>query len=339
MNSKQTNTITVHAPAALPLAIAKVDCGDDGGISERVGVLGVALQHPTIELTVQPRTTATATGPRADIAAQYLTQLYKAWPTTPPTAVEIEVAIPAGMGLGSEAMIGLSAGRGLAKLSTLGREADDVPLAEVADETAKLTRALQLGPQYGLDMWSAAGGGLLLVDANAPADMMPGRLRHAAIAHEQDRDAWGFVIVEPRISSAIADETDGDRLATVLQCADLLDTASGRLVDDVLWPAVANDDLASFGQGLTALQALNRAALTKMGIVPPQTDRAADILAVMREHGAVACGQSASGLALYALVRGAQATIDMRVALRRVVTHTSGYMRATIVDNVGVRVI
>jgi len=114
-----------------------------------------------------------------------------------------------------------------------------------------------------------------------------------------------------------------DRMAALLQSKAELDGASGRLLDEVLWPAVEQDNLDKFGAGLMELQAMNRAALetTQPDVVPQLSAKDEEILAVMAESGAVAWGQSPTGLGLY------------------VMGYTSGHTLATITHGDGLRAV
>jgi predicted sugar kinase len=70
--------------------------------------------------------------------------------------VAIELTVPRAMGLGSAPMLGLSLARALAW-------ANDLP----HDDTAALARAVGLGPEQALALWSYARGGVLLVEGEA----------------------------------------------------------------------------------------------------------------------------------------------------------------------------
>jgi predicted sugar kinase len=110
---------------------------------------------------------------------------------------------------------------------------------------------------------------------------------------------------------------------------------SGRLVNETLWPAVENDDFETFGQALQSLHQMNLAALARAGT--PANLSAGDqaILKLMQDNGAVAWGQSLTGVCLYGLVKGAKASQVLRKKLLDHVGFFGGTVMATITDNRG----
>jgi predicted sugar kinase len=187
-----------------------------------------------------------------------------------------------------------------------------------------------------------------------------GVVRRQEIAHP-DKEAWAFVFFFPRVPPSL--ESDRLRVPSgcLLAAAPHLSSESGRLVTEKLWPAVENDDIAAFGQSLMALQQMNREALAAAGTPHQLNDeglsRAAPreapgpiprlplgrgardqaILALMRDHGAFAWGQSLTGLGLFGLVKGAAASVELRTKLRHQVGFFAGRIMATITDNSGAR--
>ena len=122
-----------------------------------------------------------------------------------------------------------------------------------------------------------------------------------------------------------------------MRAAPHLSPETGRLVDEALWPALERDDMEAFGLALDALQDLNREALEQAGTPSLTLPDTADVLDVLRQNGAAAWGQSATGLARFALIRGAQPSIDLRRALGRHLGYESGTIMASICDNSGAR--
>ncbi len=61
------------------------------------------------------------------------------------------------------------------------------------------------------------------------------------------------------------------------------------------------------------------------------------VLGLMRDSGAVACGQMLTGLGSFALVRGAQASRELTTRLQHHVGYFGGTVLATIIDNQGAR--
>jgi beta-RFAP synthase len=308
--------IEIGAPASLPLGLVQVD--------KKSCLLGLTLQHPPVQLSVQAYAGFKVTGARADIAHLYAKRFLEHYRLKRQVEVEIELAIPAFVGLGSEAILGLSVARALSHLN--GEKV----------ETEVLAQALKLGPQHALEVWGFDQGGLLLARTDSPAGQVPELVRRQEIAHP-DKEAWAFVLHFPRVPAGTSERLETERLEALLQAAPHLSSESGHLVTDKLWPAVENDDLRGFAEALTRLQQLNEDALVAAGVSHSLGPDEQAVLSVMRENGALVCGQSATGMALYGLVKGSSATVALRHKLRDHVGHHGGIAMATIADNDGGR--
>lgn len=312
--------IEIGIPAILPLTLLKIRKNG----SESIGLLGATLQHPPIQIRAQAASQLSITGPRADVASAYAQQLLETMQPTTSVEVQIEHAIPAFMGLGSESMLSLGILHALNHIN--GRDAISI------SEAAQL---LKMETTAALPLWGYHHGGLLLLDL---ADHSAAPLRRAE-PDTSEKNAWGFVLVLPRVNAGVAENMELNRQSDLLAGG----LSIGRGVDeayvDTLWNAVEMDDLSAFGQALTALQTQNQAAFGRSARLPMTDEKAPAVLQIMQEQGAVAWGQSLTGYALYALTRGARATINLRKALRPLVTHKYGQMLATVMDHQGFRLV
>ena len=102
-----------------------------------------------------------------------------------------------------------------------------------------------------------------------------------------------------------------------------------------IFQAVDVDDITTFGQSLKQLHNLNQAALIEAGVPLNQSPEAEAILAIMRNNGAIMCGQTLTGIGLFGLIEGAQASVDLRKKLRDHLGYFGGTVLATITDNRG----
>jgi predicted sugar kinase len=288
--------------------------------------LGITLQHPPVTIDARPAPALTITGARADLAYAQALRVQQHLSLRLAAELEIEYAIPRGMGLSSEAMLGLTVARTLAVLAEHPAAADSAALAEAAGLT----------PSDSLARWGFESGGFLLTGAEAAPGMWPTRLRRYELAHADDR-SWAWVQHLPQPPDGASPGLEAEQAAALLRAAPLLSPETGRLVDEALWPALEHDDMEAFGATLNALQDLNRQALEQAGTVPALLADTAGVLDVLRDNGAAAWGQSATGLARFALIRGAQPSIDLRRALGRHLSYESGTIMASICDNTGAR--
>jgi beta-ribofuranosylaminobenzene 5'-phosphate synthase len=306
--------IEVGSPCSLPLGLIRTQ-------DNRACLLGVTLQHPPTDVFAEASTQFSVTGPLAHKGYAYA-QRFLAYHHLPQQAnIEIELAIPDMLGLGAETMLSLSIARALAWVHGLP-----------TDDAQALARAAGLGPQHALNVWGFQQGGLLLVDAqqlNTP-------LRRQPIAHT-DQSAWGFVLLLPRVPPETPETLEADHLQRLLDAAPRVSAATERLLAEDLWPALEQDDLLAFARALMTLQPLNQQALTEAGMALPFTQDEQAVLDLFRDRGALAWGRGLTGMALYGLVKGASASVEIRHHLSELVGPYGGWVMATITDNVGAR--
>ena len=292
--------INLTSPCCLLLGLA-----DIGGAAHQ---LGLALSYPPVQLAAQPSSLLLITGGRADLAYGQAERFLAAHGLPPQGEIEIELAVPSHMGLGSAGMLGLSVARALAELHGLPAE------------LAALAQALGLRPEQALERQAFAQGGLLLV---APDGSLA--RRHAFAPADDERD-WIWVLVLPRVRPGIPNTLEDDRRAALRAAARHLSAESGALLAGELWPAAERDDIAAFGQALEQFQQLNYDALRLSGQPHALSADETRALNIMRAGGAVACGRAIGGMALYALVRGGPASRT----LRRALTDDLGYFGGTV---------
>ena len=122
-----------------------------------------------------------------------------------------------------------------------------------------------------------------------------------------------------------------------MNSAEYLSPESGRLCDEDIRAGADDDDLPRFARGLMSLQALNQQALQRAGT--PTTLSAAEqaVLDLFRDNGALAWGRSPTGFALYGMVRGSAATVELKKKLMAHVGYFSGSTMASTIHNDGAR--
>ncbi len=302
--------LNLSSPACLLLGLADID-----GATHQ---LGLALSYPPVQLTARPSGLLLITGGRADLAYQQAERFLAAHDRPLQGEIEIELAVPSHMGLGSAGMLGLSVARALAELHGLP-----------AGDPAALAEALGLRPEEALERQAFAQGGLLLV---APDGSLT--RRHAFAPDDDERD-WVWVLVLPRVRPGTSDTLEVDRRAALRAAARHLSAETGALLAGALWPAAEHGDIAAFGQALEQFQQLNYDALRLSGQPHALSADEARALNIMRAGGALACGRIIGGMGLYALVRGGPASRTLRRALTDDLGYFGGTVMASLAAPVG----
>jgi predicted sugar kinase len=310
--------IEIGAPACLPLGLVKLE---DGTLAR----LGVTLRHPAINLAARAGDALDVTGARADHVAASARRYLRHQALPEQAEIEIELAIPSQMGLGSDALMALSGAQAAAWVH--GQAFEDVPA---------VAAAAGVGPEHALEVQAYAQGGVLLVAAPRAEGGAPAVLRRQTLSHS-DAAAWAFVLYLPRVPAGAALPSEAERLTGLLRAASGLSRETGRLVDTALWPALAADDLEGFGRAWQDLQQHNAVALEAAGAALPLSDDERAILDIYAANGAAAWGRSPTGLALFALVRGASASVALRKQVVARVGIHGGTAMAAVVDNDGAR--
>src|SRR5215212_7942925 len=108
MSAMQTE---LTSPSCLLLGLAQLD--------GRICQLGITLQFPQIQLLARHSRALAISGARADLARKQAEHFFQHHHLPPQAEIEIELAIPQFMGLGSAAMLGLSVARALSTLHAL----------------------------------------------------------------------------------------------------------------------------------------------------------------------------------------------------------------------------
>lgn len=305
--------LTIAGPSVLPLALAHPTPGMPPA------TLGIALQHPPLDLTTIRRKRHSVTGARADFASMVADRYLASVSDSHPAEIEIELAVPLRQGLSSDAGLALATAAGLAWAN--GHDQTDL---------SALSTVAGLTPHQHLARLGFARGGLLLAGHDGQL------VWRTDITHEDARHDWVFVMVLQRPEAGIPDDVEQQR-------RDRLKSAGSRLADTVkplaaLRHAVAEDDLAGFAEALGVLTSASELALRDAGW-PPFSEREQGVFAVMGDNGAVATGRSLSGLALWGLIEGASPSQTLRKALRKHLGYYSGTIMASVCDNEGMRMV
>jgi predicted sugar kinase len=309
-------SIELATPSCLLLGLVRFD--------GQVYQLGITLEYPPIQLRARASAVLSITGGRADLARRQAERFTSPLPLSPQERepggeVEIELAIPQFMGLGSGAMLGLSVARALAALHGLPAE---VPA---------LAAAVGLDADEALELQAFAQGGLLLVDSAGAV-----RRRHEIPQHDEDAD-WVFVLVLPHVPAGTSETLETDLRQALGASAGHLSAKTGDMLARELWPALERDDIAAFAQALMAIQALNHTALVDAGRPLHLSVEEQAILDIMRDGGAQACGRAIAGLGLYGLIKGGGPSRALRRALTAHLGYFGGTVMATLCDNHGAK--
>ena len=310
--------IAVKAPACLPLGVTKLLRNDN----TMPCLLGLTITYPPVHLTAEVSQSLGCTGPRANVAYDDAAKVIERGQLSTNSEIEIELAIPLGMGLFSETILALSTATAVAWANNLAHKNATV-LADMLD----------LGTGDALGLAAFDRGGLLMVDLDArrPKDAVVERWE---IAHER-KDAWALVIFLPKMPEKAPRNLEARLKETATAAALEMDVNRETELNERLVNALASDDIDLFGSVITELQERSFKAMKVTGGGVWETEAGEVFFEVMRSNGAFAWGQSLTGLALWALLKGEVACIETQKALHPKVGYYSGRILSAITDNAG----
>lgn len=286
--------IELTSPCCLHLGLIRAD---DGALCE----LGLTLQHPPIQLSARPASHLSIVGPRADLAAAEAARLNLTG------EIEIELAIPANMGLSSDGM-----------------------LAAAMKRLKAVWQGAPLSFRMTLPERACHEGGLLLTNDDGLVQA------RAEMAHAAEEDDWVVVLVLPKEPDDSPETFEADQRLRLIAAAHHLPDLRADVA--ALFDAARRDDFDAFTQSLSQVHAANEAALAVSSHPITLTDQDRAILEFMRGHGAACAARTLTGLGLYGWVKGGPASRALRKALTQHLGYFGPLVMASICDNQGARV-
>jgi beta-ribofuranosylaminobenzene 5'-phosphate synthase len=274
----------VEAPARLHLGLIDMR----GDLGRRFGGLGAALESPSLLLEAQPSGRLSADGPESERVLYYARRFLDHHGIAGGASLRVHRTIPAHAGLGSGTQLALATARALATLfdracSTLG----------LAEATGRAQRSA-------IGAWVFEQGGFLLeggrrVTGDRPAPLL---LRRAMPAD------WRCIVAIPDVPQGLSGSAEEQAFRDLPPPPAELVGRIAHLILMVILPALVEEDLPTFGRGVTEVQRLVGETFR-----PVQGERfahpqVAALVEALLLEGAAGAGQSSWGPAVYGLVRG-----------------------------------
>jgi beta-ribofuranosylaminobenzene 5'-phosphate synthase len=285
--------VSVIAPARLHMGFIDLS----GALGRHFGSIGVALNEQATRLTVTGADRRSISGPSAARAEKCLTILCEAFGVPDTLEINIECAIPEHVGLGSGTQMSLAIGAALNAFYDLGLNVRDI------------AKVMVRGLRSGIGIGVFEQGGLVVDGGRGEHTITPPLLARMAIP-----EAWRFILVFDKRGQGL----HGLQEIQAFQELPLFPRREAEQLCYLLLmqalPAVAENDIAKFGEVITRLQ---RSVGEHFAAVQGGIYTSADVATAMQwlaEQGAVAVGQTSWGPTGFCMVNGADraaALIDM----------------------------
>src|SRR4051795_4433755 len=277
-------SVFLEAPARLHFGILDLR----GNLGRCFGGLGAAIPSPSLLLEGQLAGQISAEGPDGERAAEFAERFLRHQHLSGGVRLRVHRAIPSHSGLGSGTQLGLGVARVLAELH--GLSLDPVELA----------RSTGRGKRSAIGTWAFYGGGFIVEGGRRPG----GNRIAPLIARLPVPTHWRYVVAVPVAGRGLSGEDEARAFEQLPAPPEGDAERVAHLVLMQLLPSLIDDDLASFGEALSAIQRITGgwSATQQGGVFTPGPTE--ELIAAMVRCGAVGVGQSSWGPAAFGVAEG-----------------------------------
>jgi beta-ribofuranosylaminobenzene 5'-phosphate synthase len=230
-----SDSVTVRAPARLHLGFLDMN----GGLGRRFGSLGLAIDAYETRLTVTRAAKMRVDGVEAERAERVLAKLTRGIDGTKAYGVCVEQVIPAHVGLGSGTQLALALATALHHLE--GRSGD---LSQYVSLTER-------GARSGAGIGLFATGGFVVDGGRGHSTRLP-----PIVAHLPFPEDWRIILVIDPSKRGVSGAAEADAFAALPQFPAAHAGEICRRVLMQILPALAENDLGGFGEGISAVQTI-----------------------------------------------------------------------------------
>jgi beta-RFAP synthase len=280
----------VSVPARLHLGFLDLH----GGLGRRFGGIGLAIEGFATRLTIRPAAQMRIEGPESERVQKHADAINAYLGIKQSYRLSLEQAVPAHAGMGSGTAIALAVAAGVRALNALKSD----PQGDAA--------VLGRGARSGLGIAAFAGGGLAIDGGRGAASQAPPVIVRAFFPEE-----WRVLVVSDPRRQGLHGRAERDAFADLPPLS--AETAGHfcRLVLMQALPAMAENDLASFGAAIAEMQA-------RLGdyYAPMQGGRftsaaVGEVLTTLAREGAHGIGQSSWGPTGFAFAASERAANEL----------------------------
>jgi beta-RFAP synthase len=265
------------------------------------GGVGAAAPAPTLLVSAAPAEGLQVEGDEAARAEGFVRDFLAHHRLPARVHVRVHRALPAHAGLGSGTQLALAVGRALAEVYG------------VAADAPALARAVGRARRSAVGTWTFAGGGLVVEGGRRDEVDECGPL----LSRIFFPTTWRAVVAVPHASAGMSGAAEAAAFAALPAPDEREVHRVAHLVLMALLPAVADADLHEFGAALTEIQETTGRWFASVQGGTFAAGPSARLVQVMRDCGARGVGQSSWGPAVYGVVDGQEAGVEIAQRVRR----------------------
>jgi beta-ribofuranosylaminobenzene 5'-phosphate synthase len=290
---------SVHVKTTARLHMGFIDM--HGGLGRRFGSLGLSLDKPATTLTATAQSEFSAEGPSAQRVVEYAQEFAQRVAMPGAAHFTVTEAIPEHAGLGSGTQLALAVGVGMSRLYGL-----EMTAREVAALTAR-------GARSGIGVGAFEQGGLLVDGGRGKDTGVP-----PIVARMVFPAQWRILMVYDRREQGVHGQQEVQAFSTLPEFPAELAAHIARLVLMQALPAVAEQDLTSFGAAVSEIQ-----RIVGDHFAPAQggghyiSHEVGAIMAWLGMQGVSCLGQSSWGPTGFAIVESAARAAQLLQDLQR----------------------
>ncbi|HXF16767.1 MAG TPA: beta-ribofuranosylaminobenzene 5'-phosphate synthase family protein [Burkholderiales bacterium] len=278
-------TVSVTAPARLHLGFLDLN----GSRGRRFGSVGLTLEGPCVELSVQRAPRFSVAGSQAERAAQFAKAVCRRFNFPDHVQLTIAQTVPEHVGLGSGTQLGIAVGVALSKF-----HGHDIPVRQIAT-------TVQRGQRSGIGAAAFELGGFLVDGGKGPTDDPP-----PIISRIEFPTDWRIVLVLERAARGLHGELETAAFQALPEFPETMANYLCRLMLMQALPALVEHDIDRFGNAIGELQ-----RITGDYFSPAQGGRffspvVAEALGWIASHDIAGVGQSSWGPTGFAIVGSAE---------------------------------
>jgi beta-ribofuranosylaminobenzene 5'-phosphate synthase len=268
-------SITVTIPARLHLGFLDLN----GGLGRRFGSIGLAITNLRTKIAFRWAPKNHVTGPERERVMRHMDKVVQRLALGDGHAADVLEVVPAHAGLGSGTQLALAVAVGVRRLHGL-------PL-DIEGDAIHLGRGGRSG--VGIGLFKRGGlvvdGGCAKKEALAPI-----------VSHIRFPDRWRIIVVLDPARRGIHGAEEAAAFGKLPPFPDADAARLCRLVVMRMLPAVAEEDIKSFGSAIKEIQAcLGGYFAAAQGGSPFTSPNVAAVLAALDREGACGIGQSSWG--------------------------------------------
>jgi beta-RFAP synthase len=293
-----TGTVFVEAPARLHFGVLDLR----GSLGRWFGGIGAAAPGPTLCVSASPARTLEVSGAGSARAAEFAKKFQAHYQIDAGARLHVERTLPEHSGLGSGTQLALAVARALAEVYGINADA-----SELACVTGR-------GRRSAIGTWTFAGGGLVVEGGHRPD--APGLA--PLLARLPFPAGWRCVVAVPRPARGISGDEEAAAFAGLPAPPERDVERVAHLVLMGMLPALADADIASFGSALTEIQTITGRWFAHAQGGTFASGQSGELIRRMAEWGAAGVGQSSWGPAVYGIVDGEDAGLQLAERVRGV---------------------